>query len=290
MHPKNIHNGKRYDFELLQVSNPKLKDYVFKNEYGDVTIDFGNSKALIALNKALLIQYYGLVDWHLEEGFLCPPIPSRVDYIHHVADLINNASKNSKGLDIGVGANAIYSILGAQVYGWHMLGSDINIDSVKAAKKNINLTPSLQDKVTIIHQTNHAHIFKGVIKEGDFFDFTVCNPPFHNSKEEALKATLKKATNLNLQKQQPNFGGQANELWCNGGEGLFLKRMIKESLLFKNQVNYFTSLVSKKENLPKIEKQLSKLNAHYKIITMEHGHKKTRIVVWSFTDKTLNNS
>ena len=36
-----------------------------------------------------------------------------------------------------------------------------------------------------------------------------------------------------------NFGGSANELWCNGGELLFVKRMIKESVLYQNQVYWF---------------------------------------------------
>ena len=79
-----------------------------------------------------------------------------------------------------------------------------------------------------------------------------------------------------------NFGGESNELWCNGGEALFLKRMIKESADFKTQVGWFTSLISKKESLSKIYKQLDKLKAIYKVIPMSQGNKKSRFIAWKF--------
>ncbi|WP_075344257.1 23S rRNA (adenine(1618)-N(6))-methyltransferase RlmF [Tenacibaculum agarivorans] len=283
MHPRNIHKDSAYDFEQLVAVHPDLKAFVFVNNYNSKTIDFSNSDAVIALNKVLLKHYYKINDWQLPKGFLCPPIPSRVDYIHYVADVLPKEKKQIKGLDVGVGANAIYCILGAQVYNWEMVGCDINLESVEAAKINIGFTPKLQEKVSIVHQSNNAHIFEGIITPNDYFDFTMCNPPFHSSKEDAIKATSRKLKNLNDEEFKLNFGGKENELWCNGGESLFLKRMIKQSILVKEQVGIFTSLVSKKESLPKLEKQLKKLKASFKIIPMEHGNKKTRILIWSFS-------
>ena len=58
--------------------------------------------------------------------------------------------------------------------------------------------------------------------------------------------------------------------------------MIKQSVAFKKQVGIFTTLVSRKENLPKLFKQLDKLHAHYNTIDMQQGHKKSRILTWSF--------
>ncbi|MFY7671728.1 23S rRNA (adenine(1618)-N(6))-methyltransferase RlmF [Tenacibaculum sp. MEBiC06402] len=282
MHPRNIHNT-HYNFKELSKVNPDLENFIIKNQHtNDFTIDFSNPKAVIALNKALLLHHYQLQNWELPEGFLCPPIPSRVDYIHHISDLLSDENQPIKGLDIGVGANAIYTILGVQVYGWEMVGCDINLESVKAAQKNINFTPKLAEKVTIVHQPDSANIFKGIIQPNDYFHFTVCNPPFYTSEEDAAKNAKQKLTNLGKGASELNFGGQHSELWCNGGEALFLKRMIKQSADFKTQVGYYTSLVSKKENLPKIEKQLKKLKANYTIIPMEHGNKKTRFIAWSF--------
>lgn len=72
-----------------------------------------------------------------------------------------------------------------------------------------------------------------------------------------------------------NFEGQANELWCDGGEALFIKKFIKESLGFKSQVKVFFSLVSKAESLAAIEKQLKKAKANHQIIPMDLGNKES---------------
>ena len=144
-------------------------------------------------------------------------------------------------------------------------------------------------RIEIRHQKNNANLFEGIIQKDEYFDFTICNPPFHASEEEAGKGTLRKLRNLRKEdgfqtKEEIilNFGGQANELWCNGGEALFIKRMIKQSAVFKSQVGFFSTLVSKKENLNKIYKQLDKLKASHKTVLMNHGNKKSRFVYWSF--------
>ena len=117
LHPRNFHND-RYDFTALIKSQNNLKEFVKPNKYGDLSIDFANPDAVIALNKALLSHFYGIKNWEIPKGYLCPPIPGRADYIHHIADLLassNNGKipkgKTIKGLDVGVGANCIYPII-----------------------------------------------------------------------------------------------------------------------------------------------------------------------------------
>ncbi|WP_074406228.1 23S rRNA (adenine(1618)-N(6))-methyltransferase RlmF [Aquimarina megaterium] len=284
MHPNNIHN-KPYDFTTLINAHEALEIFVFTNTFGNSTIDFSDHKAVLELNRAILKYHYGLKDWNIPEGYLCPPIPGRVDYIHHLADMLakEGVTTKIKGLDIGMGANCIYPILGAQVYDWYMVGADIDEKAVISAKNNIKINQQLSDSIEIRHQTNNANIFEGVIKNEEYFDFTMCNPPFHTSQKEATKGTLRKVKNLGIAEHlELNFGGQANELWCNGGEALFLKRMIKQSVTFAKQVGFFTSLVSKKEHLPKLEKQLDKLKATHTTIAMEQGNKKSRFIVWKF--------
>ncbi|MCX7549556.1 23S rRNA (adenine(1618)-N(6))-methyltransferase RlmF [Xanthomarina sp. F2636L] len=284
MHTRNLHrNG--YIFEELIENHHPLEDFVFTNDYQNKTIDFSNPDAVFHLNKALLKTYYQITDWHIPKGYLCSPIPGRADYIHQIADLlqIENSKDSINGLDIGVGANCIYPLLGAQIYHWKMVGSDIQLESVDAAKHNVSLTDNLSDSIEIRHQTNPANIFEGIILPNEYYHFTMCNPPFHASEKDALKGSKQKLKNLKIDGELLlNFGGQANELWCNGGEALFIKRMIKQSIGFKNQVLWFTSLVSKKEHIPKFQKQLNKLNASYKIIEMFQGNKKSRILAWSF--------
>ncbi|WP_133309297.1 RlmF-related methyltransferase [Parashewanella curva] len=128
------------------------------------------------------------------------------------------------------------------------------------------------------------------------YDFTLCNPPFHKSAEEAQAGSQRKQANLNKNKQARgsqlkssdnplNFAGQHNELWCDGGESAFIRRMINESCQYAEQCRWFTSLVAKKENLPIIKKALKKAQVReYKIVTMSQGQKISRMICWSFIE------
>jgi 23S rRNA (adenine1618-N6)-methyltransferase len=60
--------------------------------------------------------------------------------------------------------------------------------------------------------------------------------------------------------------------------------MIKQSVQFKTQVGWFTTLASKKENLPKLIKQLDKLKTTHHVIKMSQGNKKSRIIAWKFNE------
>ncbi|MCM4155950.1 23S rRNA (adenine(1618)-N(6))-methyltransferase RlmF [Gramella sp. AN32] len=284
MHPRSLHQNS-YDFRKLISALPALTPFVILNQFGNRSIDFGNPGAVLQLNKALLKFHYKIENWDIPEGYLCPPIPGRAEYLHHIADLLKETGKNSsiRGLDIGVGANAIYCILANRIYDWKMRGTDVEEQSVKAAGSNILNNPGTLKDIEVKLQPDRGSIFKGMIGDQDHFHFTMCNPPFYNSENDAQKANFQKSRNLGQETESArNFGGQATELWCNGGEALFLKRMIKESKLFKNQVDWFTCLVSKKENLAKLYKQLDKVKASFTSIEMEVGNKKSRIIAWQF--------
>ena len=290
MHPQNPYN-ERYDLKRLAKHYSTLQEYIVLNTSGEKTIDFSSSSAVYELNKAMLLADFKLNDYHLPTGYLIPPIPGRLDYLLYVRDFLLekfNITEDSelRGLDIGTGANGIYCILGAQHFNWTMVGTESDAKAMDIALANIQHTNTLQDTVEIRHQGNKSFLFKTIIQPDERFDFTICNPPFHSSREEAIKGSLRKLKNLggaNDNKELSlNFEGQANELWCNGGEALFIKRLIKESVLFKDQVNVFTSLVAKADNLFKIEKQLKKANANYHIISTSLGNKKSRYILWWF--------
>jgi 23S rRNA (adenine1618-N6)-methyltransferase len=292
LHPRNAHRT-GYDFAALVAASPELESFVFTNDYKTQTIDFSNPEAVKALNKALLIAFYGIQNWDIPQNYLCPPIPGRADYIHYIADLL--ASSNNElipegetvqGLDIGLGANCIYPIIGNAVYGWSFVGTDIDENALQNCKKIIAENPKLIDAIALQLQTESRFIFKNIITAEDRFAFTICNPPFHASQQEATKSTIRKVNNLqNTKTVQPvlNFGGQNAELWCDGGEIGFITQMIYESVKYPKQVLWFTTLVSKKDNLHSIYKTLNKVNAaEIKTIDMAQGQKTSRIVAWTF--------
>ena len=145
----------------------------------------------------------------------------------------------------------------------------------------------MKDKIILKLQKNRDNIFEGIIDKTDRFDLTMCNPPFHSSLEAAIKANERKVSNLNKGNKEIkkgfNFGGQKAELWCNGGELLFLKKMAKESVKFSSQVNWFTSLVSDKDNIKPLIKLLEKLGTkEVKVLEMSQGQKISRVLAWKF--------
>lgn len=295
LHPKNLHN-QGYDFPALVKSHPALAPHVKPNAHGELSIDFADPLAVKTLNAALLNQYYDIVDWDIPEGALCPPIPGRADYIHYMADLfelgLGREQPNIKLLDIGTGANGIYPLLACQIYGWQCVGSDINTQSLENVATIITHNPTLKDRFTLRTQHDKNHIFEGIIQAGEFFDLSVCNPPFHASLDEALKGSQLKRNNLarsrgeqKAKTQSPtlNFGGLGAELWCKGGEQLFLKKLIRESQAYSTQCRWFSCLVSKSDNVKPVKKLIGKLGAvDTREIEMKQGHKITRILAWTF--------
>ncbi|MDB5003639.1 MAG: rRNA ((1618)-N(6))-methyltransferase [Mucilaginibacter sp.] len=291
MHPRNSHRG-GYDFKLLCKADPELKNFVGVNKHDVETIDFSDPQAVKELNKALLKHYYGVDGWDIPEGYLCPPIPGRADYVHYIADLLKevNGSKIQNGnkinvLDIGMGANCVYPLIGNAVYKWQFTGTDIDPVAIRSAKDIIGLNKGLQNQISFRLQTGKDNVFVGAIKPDDRFDLTMCNPPFHGSFKEAQDVTATKWKKLGVMKKPTllNFGGQKNELWCNGGEVGFIRRMVAESAQFAKQCLWFTTLVSKKDTLPAAYNALKWNKAlDVKTINMAHGQKTTRIIAWTF--------
>lgn len=292
LHPRNKHR-ERYDWEVLTTSFPALAPFIRPNKYGDDSIDFFDPKAVKTLNQALVKRYYNITEWEVPAGYLSPAIPGRADYIHSVADLLsfcNNdiipRGRHIRCLDIGTGAGCIYPIIGVKEYGWSFLASDVDVTALDSAKRIVKANPALKTQVELALQSNPKKCFKRMIEPGERFDVTICNPPFHVSAEAAAKANRRKVSNLKGKRQgKPalNFGGHSNELWCEGGEVRFIRDMIEESKRYSKQVYWFTTLVSKAENLKYVYRALKTAKAtEVETIPMSQGNKVSRIVAWNF--------
>ena len=279
LHPKNKHKY-GYNFDKLIKLNTVLQQFVYINNYGTTSIDFSNPRAVKELNKTLLFADYQLKFWDFPKENLCPPIPGRVDYIHHLYDLLSKESK-VKILDIGTGASCIYPILGVAIYNWNFVATDIDKNSLQSANKII-LKNNLQDKIELRFQSNESSILKGILNKKEQFSAIMCNPPFYASYIDAKEENRRKNRNLgNIAVR--NFSGNNNELWYVGGEKAFLHTYLYESSQFPESSIWFTSLVSKKENVASLQKSAKKLGATvFKVIPMIQGNKVTRIVAWRY--------
>lgn len=287
LHSRNQHrNG--YDFERLMAKSPELAAFTTRNPRNQITVDFSDAGAVRMLNRALLLTHYGIDFWDIPATYLCPPIPGRVDYIHHLADLLAECNGQQiphgpgiKALDIGTGASLVYPLTGQHEYGWDFTGVDIDPVSIKSAQQICQRNGL---NITLRRQNNPKNIFKGVIGPDDIFHVTLCNPPFHASLEQADKGSRRKWRNLGKGDSGAlNFGGQNAELWCPGGEIGFIARMIEQSMDFADQCLWFTSLVSKKDSLKPLSQLLTRAQvAEFKIVEMAQGQKVSRFIAWTY--------
>lgn len=292
LHPRNRHRS-RYDLDALCIDEPNLRGFIIATPAGEPTVNFADPEAVKALNKALLAHFYGVKHWDIPEGFLCPPVPGRADYIHHLADLLAETSvdgtipRQASVLDIGTGANCIYPLIGHHEYGWRFTGTEVGDAAFASAQAIVAGNPGLTRAVRLRRQKDPAAILNGMIHKNEQYDATLCNPPFHDSAAAARAGNDRKRRNLGQSETSGlNFGGQQQELWCEGGEVAFISKMIAESQAFGRQVLWFTSLVSRGENLPPLYRALTAAGA-VKVVKKEmaQGQKQSRFIAWTFLDE-----
>lgn len=293
LHSRNRH-ASGYDLPALVAVYAPLANFLRRNPLGAETIDFANPDAVLALNRALLVHDYGITRWEIPPDYLCPPIPGRADYIHHLADLLGAGGTVPRGpstaiLDIGVGANCIYPIIGVAEYDWRFVGTEVDAVALASAQRIVAANPKLPARVECRLQRSAMDLFRGVTQPGETFAASICNPPFHASSAEAVAGTQRKLRNLTGQTQRTvvrNFGGRAHELWCIGGERAFIQRMIQQSRDCPQLCRWFTTLVAKSENLPAIHRSLAAARpADVRTIDVAQGQKRSRILAWTFQNK-----
>eukprot|EP00899_Mesostigma_viride_P011471 jgi/Mesvir1/20324/Mv19914-RA.1 len=164
IHPRNRYADAPPDFSQLASRHASFKAFVFYDKKGNPCIDWTSSAATRELTRVLLLDDYG-VHWDIPEGQLCPTVTSRANYIHWLADLLALSGKPSpdgpavgaastrsgavmpppatasgsdvRGLDIGVGANCIYPLLGASIHGWSFVGTDTTPVAIEWARWNV---------------------------------------------------------------------------------------------------------------------------------------------------------
>lgn len=295
MHPRNRHQD-RYDFTQLTRALPALKPFVQRTPAGEPSIDFADPAAVRMLNRALMQSLYGIRGWQFPAGYLCPPIPGRADYLHGLADLLAQENGGAiprgsaiRALDVGTGASCIYPLLGHVDYGWSFVGTEIDGDALSSAASILAANPVQAAAVELRQQTDRRLILKGVVRPGERFDLTLCNPPFHASSSAAAQSSARKWEKLgraNRPRVQPtrNFGGHGHELWCRGGELGFVRQMIEESVELGSSVLWFTSLIADGAHLAPLKQQIHKAGAHSQSIAMTQGQKQSRFLAWTFLD------
>lgn len=291
LHARNRHR-RGYDLPRLVAAYPALRPFVIRTPTWEATVDFADPRAVLALNTALLRVDYGVRQWDLPPGFLCPPVPGRADYLHVLADLLARGAggviprgPTVRILDLGVGANLIYPLIGHREYSWSFIGSEIVPEALVHGRRILAANPDLAAVIDLRFQARPLALLEGILGAEETVTAVICNPPFHVSGGQAAAGTRRKLQNLGHGRGGPlvlNFGGQAPELWCAGGELGFIGRLIDESAARPQAARWFTSLVSQDAHLPPLRAALAGHRAQVEVLPMAQGNKRSRLLAWRF--------
>ena len=72
--------------------------------------------------------------------------------------------------------------------------------SIAAAERIVDENPRLKGLVELRLQNNDENIFTGIIKDDEFINLTICNPPFHAALADATAVVIRKISNLKRRK------------------------------------------------------------------------------------------
>lgn len=250
---------------------------------GNGQLDFTNPAAVMQLTKTLLKLDFGL-RIELPDDRLCPPVLNRHNYILWLKELVDSTSYNQSGrrvtgIDIGTGASCIYPLLAVTQRPWYFIGTDIDPKSLDYARKNVEIN-GLQDRIRIVAKKESDAYLLPLDDAGiDRVDFVMTNPPFYTSADDMVSSAEKKA-------RPPNSvcTGAPVEMVCSGGEVAFVDRLLKESLYFRERVQWYTAMFGKFTSLQEFVEKLRQNGIdNYAVTEFVQGSKTKRWAVgWSF--------
>ncbi|KAF2713075.1 hypothetical protein K504DRAFT_472549 [Pleomassaria siparia CBS 279.74] len=277
------------DFKAFTKKSPAFKKIWIKCSG---RLDFQDPETLKVLTAATLEIDFGLkID--LPDDRLCPPVPNRWNYVAWIQALLDTTSPTYRdeydpdrkvvGLDVGTGASAIYALLCLRTRpNWTMCVTDVDKKSFDSAARNLALNNMLTRTKMLQTMETNALVPLNFLKV-DRLDFTICNPPFF-SDEKDMRSSIKGEG----KSWTPNSvcTGSGTEMVCEGGDLGFVTRMVEESLLLKDKVSWYSSMLGKMSSAKAIVGLLKKHGiTNWAVGCLEPGATTKRwVVAWSFGD------
>jgi 23S rRNA (adenine1618-N6)-methyltransferase len=285
------------DFKALAKANPDFKQ-IWQECAGK--LDFQDPSTLQSLSKAILKVDFDL-ELSLPDNRLCPPIPNRWNYVSWIQGLLDSTSPSYSnkyeaerevvGLDIGTGASGIYAMLCMKSRpNWTMCATDIDKASFESAAANFAKN-NLLSRTKMLHTTPEMPLIPVDALGTQQLDFTLCNPPFFSDFKDMEKSLSGegKATGPNA-----ICTGANNEMVCPGGDLGFVTRIVNESLILRDKVTWYTSMLGKLSSAKSIVELLKSHGiTNWAVGVLDPGTKtgtKRWVVAWSFGDLRPRNS
>jgi 23S rRNA (adenine1618-N6)-methyltransferase len=212
-----------------------------------------------------------------------------LNYIIWLQDLLDTTSekyldrydtqRSVVGLDIGTGASAIYPLLGCTLrHQWRFFATDIDEKSLQYAQKNISLN-NLENRIKLFSHSSSDKFL--AIPGSPKLDFTMCNPPFYESRDDLIKSAESKS-----RRPFSSCTGAEIEMVSAGGEVAFTERVITDSLDLKEGVQWYTTMLGKHSSVATV---IEILKSHqidnYAVTEFVQGSKTRRWgLAWSYGD------
>ncbi|RFN53674.1 23s rrna (-n6)-methyltransferase [Fusarium flagelliforme] len=270
--------AKAPDFQQLA-----LQDADFSRLWNQHKTDFFNDpECVMQLTKSLLKLDFKL-QLELPDDRLCPPVTNRHNYILWLKNLLDSSSyekndRNVVGLDIGTGASCIYPLLGCRERDWNFIATDIDSKSLEYARRNVALN-NLDQRIKVVERKPTDNIIPLDDLQVPSIAFTMSNPPFYKSEQELIESAKKKS-------RAPFTActGAKVEMVTDGGEIAFVDRILKESLVLRQRVQWYTSMFGFLTSLIDFVDKLREHNIdNYAVTEFVQGNKTRRwAIAWSF--------
>jgi 23S rRNA (adenine1618-N6)-methyltransferase len=161
-----------------------------------------------------------------------------------------------------------------------MHGSDIDTHSLDHAQRNVDAN-NFSSRIKLRLSSPEDSLIPLDKLGVDRLDFVMCNPPFYSSEEDMARAYGSK--------EMPPSAvctGSTNEMICEGGDVGFVSRILEESLVLRERVQWYSSMLGR---LASLQQLVAKLREHgvtnFAATNLKAGHKTRRwAVAWSFGD------
>ncbi|KAG7288245.1 hypothetical protein NEMBOFW57_007776 [Staphylotrichum longicolle] len=245
------------DFRQLAKRDASFAAFLHANGQ----LDFSDPAATMQLTKTLLETDFGL-KLELPDNRLCPPVPNRHNYILWLKDLMDTSSYGQPGR----------GLCGLDI------GTDIDVQNLSYAKENIRIN-GLEERIQLLERKTDDPLVPIDDAGIQTIDFVMMNPPFYSSEEDMLSSASKKA-----RPPMSACTGAPVEMVCEGGEVAHVGRLLRESLVLRDRIQWYTSMLGKVTSLETLIEQLHEHGIdNYAVTEFVQGNKTRRWALgWSF--------
>lgn len=155
---------------------------------------------------------------------------------------------------------------------------DIDAESLTWATKNVRLN-GLEDRISLYKREPTDALLSLDEMNVQALDFVMTNPPFYQSASDMNHSAEAKS-------RPPSAvcTGTTTEMICEGGEVGFVSRILEESLVLRDRVQWYTSMFGKAASVKEFVQRLHQENiGNYAVTEFVQGNKTRRWAVgWSF--------